>query len=168
MLEEWAWDASVLQAFATDGTGTPIPDDLVTRMRAAEDFGKGFLMRTQMFYAAVSYAFHAERPTDLTARLFELYDAYSLIAPLPGTHFHTGFGHLEGYSSAYYTYAWSKVIAKDLFSAFDPDDLFAADVAQRYRDTVLAAGGSRDAAALVAEFLGRPYDDAAFRAWMAS
>ena len=36
------------------------------------------------------------------------------------------FGHLGGYSSAYYTYMWSLVIAKDLFSAFDPDDLFDA------------------------------------------
>ncbi len=37
------------------------------------------------------------------------------------------FGHLGGYSSAYYTYMWSLVIAKDLFSAFDPDDLFEPD-----------------------------------------
>ena len=53
---------------------------------------------------------------------------------------------------------WSLVIAKDLFSAFDPDDLFAPEVAHRYRDRVLAPGGSRDAADLVADFLGRPYD----------
>ena len=52
---------------------------------------------------------------------------------------------------------WSLVIAKDLFSAFDPDDLFAAETARRYRDTILAAGGSADAADLVERFLGRPY-----------
>ena len=61
---------------------------------------------------------------------------------------------------------WSLVIAKDLFSAFDPDDLFAPDVAHRYRDRVLAAGGSRDAADLVEDFLGRPYDDRAFTDWL--
>ena len=59
-------------------------------------------------------------------------------------------------------------IAKDLFSAFDAGDLFAPDVARRYRDTVLAAGGSRDAADLVEEFLGRPYDNRAFTAWLES
>lgn len=166
MLEEWAWDAKVLQVFATDEAGSPIPTDLVGRMRAADEFGKGFLTRTQMFYAAVSYRFHLEVPDDLTARLFELYPEYSLIKPLEGTHFHAGFGHLDGYSSAYYTYAWSLVIAKDMFSAFDPADLFAPEVAARYRDAVLAAGGSHDAAALVAEFLGRPYDTAAFTAWL--
>jgi thimet oligopeptidase len=166
MLEEWAWDAQVLQGFAIDADGTPIPDELVGRMRTAEDFGKAFLARTQMFYAALSYRLHLERPADRTARMLELFDEYSLVAPLPGTHFHAGFGHLSGYTSAYYTYMWSLVIAKDLFSAFDPDDLFAADVATRYRDRVLAPGGSKDAADLVADFLGRPYDTAAFTAWL--
>ncbi|MCZ4497776.1 MAG: Peptidase [Marmoricola sp.] len=166
MLEEWAWDAGVLQVFATDEAGQPIPSELVAAMRDADKFGKGLLARSQMFYAAVSYRFHLEVPDDLTGRLFELYPEYSLIAPLDDTHFHAGFGHLNGYTSAYYTYMWSMVIAKDMFSAFDPDDLFEPVLAQRYRDVVLAPGGSKDAAALVAEFLGRPYDTEAFTAWL--
>jgi thimet oligopeptidase len=166
MLEEWAWDAGVLRSFATDADGAPIPEDLVDRMRAAEEFGKGFLARTQMAYAAISYWFHQERPQDLSAGLADLMERYSLVDLLPDTHFHAGFGHLEGYTSAYYTYMWSLVIAKDLFSAFDPEDLFAPEVAHRYRDTVLAAGGSRDAADLVEDFLGRPYDNRAFTAWL--
>jgi thimet oligopeptidase len=168
MLEEWAWDPAVLASFATDADGEPIPEDLVVRMRAAEEFGKGFLARTQMAYAAISYWFHQERPKDLTAGLNDLMERYSLVALLPDTHFHTGFGHLEDYASAYYTYMWSLVIAKDMFSAFDPDDLFAPEVAHRYRDTVLASGGSRDAADLVEDFLGRPYDNRAFTAWLES
>ena len=166
LLEEWAWDASVLQTFARNPAGEPIPADLVRRMRAADDFGKAMQACTQMFYAAISYEFHRERPADLTERMLQLQAEYSLLPPLPHTHFHTGFGHLEGYTSAYYTYMWSLVIAKDLFSAFDPDDLFATDVATRYRDSILAAGGSKDAADLVRDFLGRPYDTAAFEAWL--
>jgi thimet oligopeptidase len=166
MLEEWAWDPGVLRGFATDADGVPIPEDLVVRMRAADEFGKGFLARTQMAYAAVSYWFHQERPDDLTAGLQDLMSRYSLVQLLPDTHFHTGFGHLDGYGSAYYTYMWSLVIAKDLFSAFDPDDLFATEVAHRYRDRVLAPGGSKDAAQLVEDFLGRPYDKRAFTAWL--
>jgi thimet oligopeptidase len=168
MLEEWAWDPAVLASFATDADGEPIPEDLVVRMRAAEEFGKGFLARTQMAYAAISYWFHQERPKDLTAGLNDLMERYSLVALLPDTHFHTGFGHLDDYASAYYTYMWSLVIAKDMFSAFDPDDLFAPEVAHRYRDTVLASGGSRDAADLVEDFLGRPYDNRAFTSWLES
>jgi thimet oligopeptidase len=166
MLEEWAWDARVLRMFATDADGHPIPEELVAAMRAADEFGKGLLVRTQMFYAAVSYLFHVEVPPDLTERMLELQERFSLLAPLPDTHFHAGFGHLDGYSSAYYTYMWSLVIAKDLFSAFDADDLLGAETAARYRDRVLAPGGSHDAADLVADFLGRPYDTEAFTRWL--
>ena len=167
MLEEWAWDAEVLQTFAEDSSGSPIPADLVARMRAADDFGKGYQARTQMFYAAMSYWFHTDRPTDLTAAMRELQVRYSPFAYIDGTHMFASFGHLSGYSSAYYTYMWSLVIAKDLFSAFDPPDLFDPAVAGRYRDRVLAPGGSRDAADLVADFLGRPYTFDAYAAWLA-
>jgi thimet oligopeptidase len=166
MFEEWAWDAAVLQLFARDSAGEPIPTELVARMRAADEFGKGFLARTQMFYAALSYKLHLEVPDDITTRMFELYPEYSLVTPLEGTHFHCGFGHLEGYGSGYYTYMWSLVIAKDLLSAFDPRDLLDPEVARRYRDTVLVPGGAKDAADLVADFLGRPYDTRAFSAWL--
>jgi thimet oligopeptidase len=167
MLEEWAWDHAVLATFATDASGTPVPADLVARMRTADEFGKGYLARTQMFYAALSYEVHRQVPDDITALARELQHRYDLFEPLPDSHFHASFGHLGGYTSAYYTYMWSLVIAKDLFSAFDPADLFATDVAGRYRDRVLAAGGSRDAADLVADFLGRPYGFESFERWLA-
>ena len=167
MLEEWAWDADILQTFARNAAGEPIPADLVERMRAADDFGKGIAARQQMFYASMSYWFHTERPADLTAKCIELQERYSPHRYVDGTHMFASFGHLGGYSSAYYTYMWSLVIAKDLFSAFDPEDLFDAEVAGRYRDRILAPGGTADAADLVADFLGRPYTFDAYAAWLA-
>jgi len=170
MLEEWAWDPGVLAGFATDADGDPIPAELVARMRRGDDFGKGYHARIQMFYASISYWFHVDRPEDLTARMRELQAAYSPWPYLEGTHFFAAFGHLGGYTSAYYTYMWSLVIAKDLFSAFDGDDLLGAaslETAARYRDRVLVPGGSADAADLVADFLGRPYTFDAYAAWLA-
>ncbi|MBU1801460.1 MAG: Zn-dependent oligopeptidase [Actinobacteria bacterium] len=170
MLEEWAWDPDILSSFATDAAGEPIPTSLVESMRRSDDFGKGYTARVQMFYAAMSYYFHVERPHDLTARMIELQERYSAWPYLDGTHMFASFGHLGGYSSGYYTYMWSLVIAKDLFSAFDPADLFdeaGTGVAGRYRDCVLAPGGTKDAADLVADFLGRPYTFDAYAAWLA-
>lgn len=167
LLEEWAWDADVLRTFAASPEGEPIPADLVERMRAADEFGKGYHARTQMFYAAMSYWFHTSQPEDLTAAMRDLQARYSPFPYIDGTHMFASFGHLSGYSSAYYTYMWSLVIAKDLFSAFDPADLFDPAVAGRYRDHVLAPGGSKDAADLVADFLGRPYTFDAYAAWLA-
>jgi thimet oligopeptidase len=167
MLEEWAWDADVLATFAQDAEGETIPAELVDRMRRADDFGKGYQARTQMFYAALSYDFHVNPTPDLTARLVELMERYSVFPYLPGTHMHTHFGHLDGYGSGYYTYMWSLVIAKDLFSAFDHEDLFDPEVAGAYRDKVLRQGGRKDAADLVEDFLGRPYTFDAYAAWLA-
>jgi thimet oligopeptidase len=166
MLEEWAWNAEVLESFATDASGRLIPRELVAKMRAANDFGVGAYARTQMFYAALSYTLHQEVPDDIAATMRELQATYDVFGYVPDTHFYASFGHLQGYGSGYYTYMWSLVIAKDLFSAFDRDNLFATDVAHRYRDRILAAGGCRDAADLVADFLGRPYDFAAFERWL--
>ncbi len=169
MLEHWAWDTDVLRTFAVSAEGEPIPADLVARMRAANEFGKGYWARTQMFYAAVSYYLHRadlDEVGDLTAYVERLQAEYDLFPFIDGTHFHTSFGHLEGYTSGYYTYMWSLVIAKDLFSAFDPDDLFEPETARRYRDRVLAPGGRRDAADLVEDFLGRPYTIDAWTRWL--
>ena len=167
MLEEWAWDADVLATFARNADGETIPADLVEAMRRADDFGKGYDARTQMFYAALSYDFHVHQSDDLTARLRELMERYSVFPYIEGTHMQCHFGHLDGYSSAYYTYMWSLVIAKDMFSAFDRGDLFDPEVAGAYRDKVLAQGGRRDAADLVEDFLGRPYTFDAYAAWLA-
>ncbi len=53
--------------------------------------------------------------------------------PVDGDHQIASFTHLTGYSSAYYTYLWDKVIAEDFFSQFDRNDLLAPAVAKRYR-----------------------------------
>jgi thimet oligopeptidase len=181
MLEEWAWDPAVLGSFATDEAGDPIPLELVEAMRRSDDYGKGIYARTQMFYAAMAYHFHAdearraagEEVASLTDRMIELQDKYDAFSYLEDTHLFASFGHLGGYSSAYYTYMWSLVIAKDMFSAFEAagdGDLFSEErleVAKRYRDRVLAPGGTKDAADLVADFLGRPYSFDSYAAWLA-
>src|SRR5207247_866172 len=83
--------------------------------RAADDFGRALNVRQQMFYAAVSLDFYNRDPKGLdqdklVAQLQERYTPYKYVE---GTHMHTAFGHLNGYSAVYYTYMWSLVIAKD-------------------------------------------------------
>ena len=171
LLEEWAWDTSVLRDFAVDEEGRTIPPELVARMRDANDFAKGLMTRSQMFYAAISYAFHEEAPADgagLVALEARLQQTYSVLDRVEGTHMYAGFGHLGGYTSGYYTYMWSLVIAKDLYSAFDADDLFDSEVATRYRERILAAGGRKDAADLIEDFLGRPFGFESFADWLAT
>ncbi len=61
---------------------------------------------------------------------------------------------------------WSLVIAKDLLSKFEQDGMLNTKTARRYRETILEPGGSKKAAELVQDFLGRPYSFEAFEAWL--
>jgi thimet oligopeptidase len=169
LLEEWTWDAGVLGRFARHlETDEPIPPELVARMRAADEYGKGLMVRQQMFYAAMSLELHRRDPAglDTGALSDQLMMRYTPFRPVEGTWFHLAFGHLDGYSAIYYTYMWSLVIAKDLLTPFGAAGLMDPATARRYRATVLEPGGSRPAATLVEDFLGRPTRFDAYRGWL--
>lgn len=169
MLEEWSWDPATLATFAKHyQTNEPIPVALVKQMKRASEFGKGSQVRRQMVYAKLSLSIYDRDPkqVDTDAMTKQLMNQYQPFPYVEGTHFQTAFGHLDGYSAVYYTYMWSLVIAKDMFSKFDRSNLFAQGVARSYRDQILAPGGTRPAAELVKNFLGRPFDFASWRAWL--
>ncbi len=168
-LEEWAWDAQVLALFAKhDQTKEPISEALVKKMRAAEEFGKGLLVRQQMFYAALSADYFDLDPKsfDMLEHLKKVQSHYSYFPYEEGTHFHYSFGHLDGYSAMYYTYMWSLSIAKDLLEPFKRDGLMNSKHATRFKDLVLKPGGSKDADELIKNFLGRPFSFDALKAWL--
>jgi thimet oligopeptidase len=158
----------VLKTFALHyRTGEPISADMVARMRAAEEYGKGLHVLQQMYYARLSLACYERDPRslDVTKEAMRL-KAEMLPTPhAEGSYMHASFGHLHGYSAMYYTYMWSLVIAKDLFTRFE-DDLMNTGTANEYRATVLGPGGSKDAAELVRDFLGREYGFEAFETWL--
>jgi thimet oligopeptidase len=169
MLEEWVWTPETLQTFARHyQTNEPIPLDLVKRMKSADEFGKGIFVRQQMFYAATSLELHTRDPKGLdTGKVVaELQNKLTPFRFVDGTHFEESFTHLDGYSAIYYTYMWSLVIAKDMFTVFSKQGLMNPEAARLYRRTVLEPGGSKPAAELVKDFLGRPYTFEAYREWL--
>ncbi|HXF59420.1 MAG TPA: M3 family metallopeptidase [Candidatus Saccharimonadales bacterium] len=169
MLEEWCWNAGVLQTFAKNQAGEPIPAEMVERMRQADWFGRATSIAYQNLYSAISLNYYNRPAKDVNtdAILRDLEPKYTPYPPMAETHFQSAFGHLDGYSAIYYTYMWSLVISKDMFSKFDKSNLLDPATAKRYRDTVLAQGGSAPAAKLVHNFLGRDYDYNAFDQWLA-
>ncbi len=160
--EEWAWDPKVLQGFSK------IPSDLVAKMRAADEFGKGIDSRRQMMLASLSLQYYLRDPASFEPLdlLKTMQAKYSDFPYVDNTHMHLSFGHLQDYSAMYYTYMWSKVIAKDFLSAFKQNGLMDKKQAKRYRELILEAGGSKDADELVQDFLGRPYRFEAFKEWL--
>jgi thimet oligopeptidase len=170
MLEEWIHSPQVLAKFARNyKTGEPIPAELVARMNHASAFGRGAWVSRQNDYSAISYNVYKDKQerVDLDAIATSAEREYTLLTPLPGTHMWASFGHLGGYSSAYYTYLWDKVIAEDFFLQFDQKNLLGGDAPVRYRKLVLEPGGSMSANDLVKDFLGRPQSMVALQKWMA-
>ncbi|MGK0500736.1 MAG: thimet oligopeptidase [Oceanicoccus sp.] len=164
MLEEWIWDYDTLKTFAINKQGETIPQSLLDNMLQARDLAKGSHIRHQMFYASLSLSIYQTDPAelDIKQRMIELQGQYSPYAYIEDTHFYSNFGHLFGYSASYYTYMWSKVIAADILQEFKQQGMRNTKLAHHYRTTILAPGGSKNAAQLVEDFLGRPSNFDAF------
>jgi thimet oligopeptidase len=171
MFEEWTMDAGTLATFARHyQTNQPVPADLVGQLRRASGFGQGLYVRSQMVMARLSLALHERDPATINPRSIghEIQARYVPYEAVEDIHLETRFTQLANgnYTASYYTYMWSLVIAKDLFSKFEPANLLATGPARRYRETVLIAGASKPAAAIVEDFLGRPFEFTAWETWL--
>ncbi len=182
MLEAWAWDTEVLQAFASNSVRQPIPATLVAQMVAASALGRAMSNQQQVFYAQLALQLHTTNPAAFkddadgtagnattTAFTQAVQTQWSPFPYVPGTAFQASFGHLIGYGAIYSTYLWSNVIARDLLSRFtgSPFQLRDAHVAAQYTQRIIAQGGRADASKLLDAFLQRPVEFGAFKQWVA-
>ncbi len=169
MLEEFFRDEKLLQSFGRHyQTGEVLPGEIIRKMKAASSFGRADGMRTQIYYTTLSLDLHDQDPKgiDLDRIIRELYQKFQPWKWIDGNRMYASFGHLTGYSSNYYTYAFDKVIALDFFAQFDPENLLDGEAGARYRKAVLEQGGSKPGREMVRDFLGRDEDFAAFARWI--
>jgi len=167
MLEEFVQLPSVLARLSRHvETGRPIPDTLVAKLQAADALSRPRDAAFQAGLSAISLAIHSgpaagTNVDSISHRKLADYTGLMLLDP---THFATAFDHLgsNGYAATYYTYLWSQVISKDLWSAFDAEHPFDPGPARRYRDMILRPGGGKPSADLVRDFLGRGFG---FASW---
>jgi len=169
MLEEFFRDEKLLQAFARHyQTGETLPSEIIRNMKLAGAFGRADWVRSQLYYTTLSLDLHDHDPAaiDLDETTRRLYESMQPWTWLAGNRMYASFGHLTGYSSNYYTYAFDKVIALDFFAQFDPADLLGCEAGGRYRKTVLEQGGSKPGRQMVRDFLGRDEELDPFSQWL--
>ena len=81
--------------------------------------------------------------------------------PLADDRFLCAFSHIfaGGYSAGYYSYKWAEVLSADAFAAFEEaglhDEEALSRTGRRFRDTVLAQGGSESPMEVFKAFRGR-------------
>ena len=169
MLEEFFRDEKLLQGLAKHyQTGETLPSETIAKMKLAGAFGRADWVRSQLYYTTLSLDLHDQNPAglDLDGTTKRLYESLQPWTWLEGNRMYASFGHLTGYSSNYYTYAFDKVIALDFFAQFDPRDLLGCDAGGRYRKAVLEQGGSKPGRQMVRDFLGRDEEFEAFSNWL--
>jgi len=111
---------------------------------------------------------HDRQPAevDLDALYRQAAERYSPYTWVDGNRYYASFTWVTGYASNLYTYPLDKVIAVDFFTQFDKKNLLDGPAAMRYRRAVLEPGASKPATELVKDFLGRPQQFDALKAWL--
>ena len=166
-LEDYIFELDVLRRFAKHvETGAAIPEELVRRLQAARDFGRGVAVEQSAVFSRQSLRLHDDKNAGRDARVVarEVADRESRFEQLDGSNWPVNWEHMgsEAYAAAYATYLWSDTIAADIRTGFKAG-LMDVQSAHRYRDLVLGPGGNIPAGDAVKSFLGRPYDMKAFK-----
>eukprot|EP00004_Rigifila_ramosa_P000596 TRINITY_DN1061_c0_g1_i1.p1 TRINITY_DN1061_c0_g1~~TRINITY_DN1061_c0_g1_i1.p1 ORF type:complete len:715 (+),score=203.14 TRINITY_DN1061_c0_g1_i1:7-2151(+) len=157
MLENWVWQAEPLRRLSSHVThGSPLPDDVIARMVAAKNVNSGLLSLRQLFFGFFDLTVH-QSPDHNTEQLWaEMRPKITLIEHTPGTNPAASFGHLMGgYESSYYSYKWSEVFSCDMFELFERNGVLDPETGMKYRECILAPGGSLDGDVMLRNFLGR-------------
>lgn len=160
IFENWVWYAESVKLFAKHyQTGEIISDELLEKMFAAKNMTSGGDMAFQVFLGMQDMTLYdkwdltgGESILDVARRLHKEILNWN---ETPNTARIAAFGHLDGYAASYYGYAWSRVFSADMFSIFEKEGILNPETGRRFRDVVIAKGGTEDPMDLVREFLGR-------------
>ena len=150
------WSPAVLSRFALNDRGEPLPADILQRLLAAEQLGRGMQLASQLHLSLFALRVHGAGADTVDPEAL-LRDLHPIFMPYPyhETHVAVRFLHLSTYSSNYYTYAWSLAMARALEPEFERVAWTGGGVGRRFRARVLEPGASLGAATLVRDFLGR-------------
>jgi oligopeptidase A len=165
-MENWCYDQDTLFGMAQHyETGAPLPEADYQKLIAARHFMTGNAILRQVNFGWIDLALHAEyRPggsESVAAVRDRISKTATVMEPLPEDAFLCSFGHIfaGGYAAGYYSYFWAEVLSADAFSAFEEAGLENTDkiaaIGRRFRDTVLALGGSQHPMAIFKTFRGR-------------
>ena len=161
-MENFCWEWDVLQGMTSHvETGKPLPKALFDKMLAAKNFQSGLAMLRQIEFAVFDMRLHSDfdPASGLTALdlLEEVREQVAVLRPPAYNRFPNSFSHIfaGGYAAGYYSYKWAEVLSADAYSFFEENGVLDEKVGARFRDEILAVGGSRPAAESFKAFRGR-------------
>jgi oligopeptidase A len=169
-MENWCYQRGTLERLARHHqSGEPMPPDLLDKLLQTRVFRSGSNALRQIAFALTDLDLHTSDPAGLDPLETAQRIAREILPlpPLPEDRFLCSFAHIfsGGYAAGYYSYKWAEVLSADAFAAFEEaglsDPEACAAQGRRFRDTVLALGGSRHPMDIFRLFRGRGPDPAA-------
>ncbi len=165
-MENWCYHRETLMGMSGHvDTGAPLPEDLYQKLLAARHYRSGSAMLRQLYFGFMDMALHTRYDPTGSETVFDVQhriaEKTAPLLPLPEDRFLCGFGHIfaGGYAAGYYSYKWAEVLSADAFAAFEEsgldDEQALVETGRRYRDTVLALGGSQHPMEVFKAFRGR-------------
>lgn len=165
-MENWCYDRQTLFNLAKHyETGETLPEHYYKKLVDARNYMSGSAMLRQLHFSFLDLELHHryqpngnETPSQVRDRIAQ---NTTVMKPLPEDAFLCSFGHIfaGGYAAGYYSYKWAEVLSADAFAAFEEvgleDEQAVAKTGQRFRDTVLALGGSIHPMEVFKTFRGR-------------
>ncbi len=164
-MENFVWRREVLPLISAHvTTGEPLPVDMLQRLVGTRTFNAALDTLRQIELASFDFELHANFDPVEGAKVAETLAAVKRrVAVVPAAPFNrmpSSFAHIfaGGYAAGYYSYKWAEVLAADAFEAFEEAGVFDSKTATRFRDSILARGGSLDAMEAFVQFRGRQPD----------
>ncbi|VAW45169.1 Oligopeptidase A [hydrothermal vent metagenome] len=170
-MENFCWERESLDLIASHiETGEPLPDALFESLKASRGFLSAMMMLRQVEFALADFEMHAfynehdvESVADLSKRIRQ---EVAVIHPPEYSRTMHSFSHIfaGGYAAGYFSYKWAEVLSADAFSLFEETGILNIETGAKFKNIILAAGGSVDPMVLFKVFRGRePNIDALLR-----
>jgi oligopeptidase A len=164
-MENFVWRPEVLPLISAHvDTGETLPVDMLQRLLGTRTFNAALDTLRQVELASFDFELHANFDPAVGARVAETLEGVRRrVAVVPAAPFNrlaSSFAHIfaGGYAAGYYSYKWAEVLAADAFEAFAQAGVFDSSTATRFRESILARGGSLDAMDAFVRFRGRQPD----------
>ncbi len=159
-MENYCYDREALAGMTRHkDSGAPLPDELYNKLIAAKNFQSAMAMLRQLEFALFDFRYHSGTAwRDKTLDVHAAVRATVAVTPAyAANRFPMQFSHIfaGGYAAGYYSYKWAEVLSADSFAAFEEEGVFNAATGARFRDEILATGGSRPSMASFIAFRGR-------------
>jgi peptidyl-dipeptidase Dcp len=140
-----------------------MPKELLDKVMAAAKFNEGFRTTEYLGAAMLDQNWHRIGNVDAVpaADAVMAFEAAALkkdgidYAPVPPRYRTPYFSHImSGYAAGYYAYIWSEVLDANTVEWIKQHGGLTRENGDRFRETLLSRGGSKDASLLFHDFTG--------------